>query len=330
MIVEASAPGKLVVLGEYAVLAGGPALAMAVDRRCTAEVASSAGGYCRLHTRAAESAQLAFAAGAGSGVDLVDRVTERWPLAAPRAWRAALDSSALHHAGGKLGLGSSAAALVAWAGAWTRYATPASEVPETAALAALHRGLQSGLGSGLDVATSRLGGVVAYRLEANGEARTSSVGLPKSVGFVAVCTGQPAETPSLLRQFDAWRASRPAEALAAIGALKRLATEGIEAVLADDSQGFLEATTEYGRHLEKLGERIGADIVTGQHRQVAACAARHGVAYKISGAGGGDMGIAFAADSEALEAFASAAPPVARILKLSVDPAGLVIRETAE
>ena len=34
MRVRATAPGKLVVLGEYAVLTGAPALGLAVDRQC--------------------------------------------------------------------------------------------------------------------------------------------------------------------------------------------------------------------------------------------------------------------------------------------------------
>ena len=34
MRVRATAPGKLVVLGEYAVLTGAPALVLAVDRQC--------------------------------------------------------------------------------------------------------------------------------------------------------------------------------------------------------------------------------------------------------------------------------------------------------
>jgi phosphomevalonate kinase len=35
MTVHARAPGKVVVLGEYAVLDGAPALVLAVDRYCT-------------------------------------------------------------------------------------------------------------------------------------------------------------------------------------------------------------------------------------------------------------------------------------------------------
>ncbi len=39
-MIEASAPGKLVLSGEYAVLAGAPALVAAVDRRVTCTLSS--------------------------------------------------------------------------------------------------------------------------------------------------------------------------------------------------------------------------------------------------------------------------------------------------
>ena len=44
----ASAPGKLVILGEYAVLANAPALVMAVNRRCRAEIRHNVNAVCHL------------------------------------------------------------------------------------------------------------------------------------------------------------------------------------------------------------------------------------------------------------------------------------------
>jgi mevalonate kinase len=50
--IVARAPGKLVALGEYAVLEGAPALVLAVDRYCVATLAESGDGLCHLITRA--------------------------------------------------------------------------------------------------------------------------------------------------------------------------------------------------------------------------------------------------------------------------------------
>ena len=66
MKVRATAPGKLVVLGEYAVLAGAPALVLAVDRRCRVDLGPSDDERCQLRIRAPESREVTFSVGATS------------------------------------------------------------------------------------------------------------------------------------------------------------------------------------------------------------------------------------------------------------------------
>ena len=64
---RASAPGKLVLLGEYVVLDGARALVMAVDRRCTATLARSDDRKCTLRMRFPEARESVFAPGEPSG-----------------------------------------------------------------------------------------------------------------------------------------------------------------------------------------------------------------------------------------------------------------------
>ena len=91
------------------------------------------------------------------------------------------------------------------------------------------------------------------------------------------------------------------------------------------------AIAEYGRGLQNLGVAIGADIVTVEHRQIGEDARRHGVAYKVSGAGGGDLGLACAADREALEAFKRAVRKRGfRVVDVSPAPRGLTVDERVE
>ncbi len=61
---HARAPGKLVALGEYAVLDGAPALVLAIDRYAVATLEPSRDGDCHLRTRMAEPGDRSFAAGA--------------------------------------------------------------------------------------------------------------------------------------------------------------------------------------------------------------------------------------------------------------------------
>jgi phosphomevalonate kinase len=302
-VIRARAPGKLVAFGEYAVLDGAPAVVLAIDRYVEVALDASADSRCHLTTRAAETTERSFASGEPSGAPLVDLVTAR---RAPLAWTATIDSSALYANRHKLGLGSSAAVLCAWSGAYAAFASGAkrpAELPELAALIDLHRAFQGGKGSGLDVAASYRGGAITFSLGAGGVPHVGSVRLPNSVGFAGVFAGRSASTPELVARYRAWRRDQPAAAAVLLRRLTALAEAGCAAARGDDAAAWVEAFAAYGRGLQDLGEAIGVEIVTAEHRQIGDEARRHGVAYKVSGAGGGDLGLACAADGAALAAF---------------------------
>ena len=50
MTVAASAPGKLILIGEYAVLFGAPAAVMAVNRRASVRIEPSQDDRCRVES----------------------------------------------------------------------------------------------------------------------------------------------------------------------------------------------------------------------------------------------------------------------------------------
>lgn len=327
MNVTACAPGKLIVSGEYAVLAGGVALVMAVDRYAVATIAATSGKLCTLETRADVTASTTFLPGGASGSRVVDTVCAQWPAVAKRAWVASLDSRELYAAGAKLGLGSSAATLCAWAGAWRAF--HGGPLPDAAELVELHRASQGG-GSGLDVAASCRGGVVTYTLDAANSPAIGSAALPDGVAFVAVSTGRPASTPALLRRFDAWRASAPSMAAAQLERLCAVAAAAAAAASGNATDEFLAAIEQYAAGLDELGQAMDMEITTAEHRALAAAAQRCGVAYKISGAGGGDVGLAFAASAAALDAFRAAVPRGCRVIDVDVARDGLVVRSEAE
>jgi phosphomevalonate kinase len=302
----ARAPGKLVALGEYAVLDGAPAVVLALDRYAEAAIEKSAEGACRLTTKAAAIEECCFPPGTASGVALVDLVAAGAP---ELAWAASIDSQAFFLAGSKLGLGSSAAVLVAWAAAFAAFARSqgvAIAAPRVEALIELHRQFQGGKGSGLDVAASFTGGAITFRLPRPGSPQIGSVRMPNSVGFAGIFAGRSASTPAFVAHYRAWRRERPREATALVARLTAQAEAGCAALAGDDAAGWLRAFAAYGRGLQELGEAIGADIVTPEHLEISATADRLGVAYKVSGAGGGDLGLACAADPERLGAFRTA------------------------
>jgi phosphomevalonate kinase len=108
--------------------------------------------------------------------------------------------------------------------------------------------------------------------------------------------------------------------------LAALAEAGSDALREGDADAWLTAFAEYGRGLQELGVAIGTEIVTAEHREIGDEARAYGVAYKVSGAGGGDLGLACAADAEALAAFReSVGNRGFRVINVSLAEHGLVV-----
>jgi phosphomevalonate kinase len=330
---RASAPGKLVVLGEYAVLTGAEALVAAVDRRCKVTIERSAGPGCEIRIIAPDVRKYSFAPGAPSGLELVDtvRFAGGGPSVEP-AFCATLDSRRFFaDSGAKLGMGSSAAVLTAFAGALQAFEKNDYLSLEVDSLIALHRSVQGGRGSGVDVAAAVYGGLRTFRLDTGGRARIGSVRLPNSVGFAGIFAGQSAITSNFVGRFEDWRRSGPARAAPLLAELSATSSAGCDALREDDADGFLRAVAAYGVLLESLGNALGCDVLTSEHRRIAALAQRFAVTYKTSGAGGGDLGIALSKDKSALTALRDAVSAEGFLwVDLGIDPDGLMVEEFTE
>lgn len=328
-LIEAQAPGKLVIAGEYAVLEGAPGLAVAVDVRASARITSVAGpGNQLVVPDTGESFRFRWVPGSGPrwegnspgafGLPLeacAEIMTARGLL--PRAselpaCQIELATAAFHQIGNdgqrvKLGLGSSAAIVVALTGALLRLAGgPALSRQELIAICCeAHRRLQGGSGSGIDVATAITGGAVAidFSCQSGPEARVPQahpVSWPRRLCLVAVWSGQSASTPAMLGRLWAFRER---DALRFASHMERLGANAGQAAAAwraEDLSGLLSAITGYESGLRQLDEAAGIGIFSPAHERLRAIALKHGAVYKPSGAGGGDFGIALT-DSRTVE-----------------------------
>lgn len=313
MPIEATAPGKLVVLGEYAVLEGVPALVLAVDRRVRVSLAPAGGDtwviaaptlskQARLRVRAG-----GVAWGTATPVELawVGTLLEHVPFRRRLpACRVELASDALYllrpGTRTKLGLGSSAALVVALLGAL--HALAGLPPPTLGEAIGAHRAIQGGRGSGIDAAASLTGGLVRFQRDAGG-ARAARVSLPGGLQWCCTYSGTPASTPSMLGQVAAWRAREPDGFARQMRELATISARGIDAVAANDADAFCRTLRDYMQALARFGESAGVDIASAPHRELGAIAAASGCVYKSCGAGGGDVGVTFAAEDGALQAF---------------------------
>lgn len=308
--IEASAPGKALISGEYAVLSGAPALSMALDRRACVSLEPATGAH---HTIAAPGYwddRLGFRAVPGGKIEWLD------PLPAPDAFRlfecvwqssgveldtalsVTLDTREFFEpAGGeKLGLGSSSALAVATVAALDLLLGRVDS--SCAAANSAHRAFQGGKGSGVDIATAFHGGFIQFQLG------RPSVALrwPDGLDYRFFWSGQSARTADKLNELDARSAAGDDAALIAASEwVLRKMQEGSAIEIVAGMRAYVEALVAFD-HERSLG------IFAAGHEQLVNCArTRADIVYKPCGAGGGDIGVALAASSDVLEEFAMVA-----------------------
>ncbi|MBP1686865.1 MAG: hypothetical protein H6Q33_3008 [Deltaproteobacteria bacterium] len=300
--IVARAPGKLFVLGEYAVLDGCPAVVAAVDRFIEVTLdGSGSDGHTRIRSG---TAQLEFPTAAPPDD------TDAWrfvlaafrsslrqhPELAARGFAIDIVSRLDAHPGTKAGLGGSAAvtvgliAAMAAAAGQRLWEKKARDRLFAAALAA-HRRVQGELGSGADVAASTYGGLILFQPR-NGSADISPLRLPAETHFLAAWTGEPASTTDLVSSYRQEQNGKAAIRATFVEASRQSVNEFV-ATLARGSLSSA-AVLRNGALLEQLATDLSLPLLTPRLRRLVEIARAHGAAAKISGAGGGDCGVALA------------------------------------
>lgn len=334
MRVTASAPGKLVLLGEYAVLEGAPALVLAVDRRAKVTLATISGDNWEIVSPTLGlEASLHIGSGAvewcntpASELAWLKLLFEQLPFVSGLApCRLELDSDPfyLQHADArtKLGLGSSAALTVALLGAL--HALARQPLPSLDACIGVHRAIQRGRGSGIDIAASLVGGLSRFELVGDAPKCTS---MQQIAGLHGCCvfSGRSASTGALLGAIAGWREREPAEYARHLHELATISSRGVDAVANSDAAIFLSSLHDYAQALGRLGEASETDIASREHRTIGALAEECGAVYKSCGAGSGDVGITYAVDDIRLGKFATRAAQAGfHVIGLDADPRGL-------
>jgi phosphomevalonate kinase len=273
--VKARAPGKLVISGAYAVLEGAPAIVSAVDRFVTADAARPA-----------------------------ERVTPEVRAALANANAPWFDASELRQGGQKLGLGSSAAILVASLAARVLAERgPLADRELAAAVAApalaAHAAAQAG-GSGVDVAAAAYGGTLLFRRAAPTHAE--SVPLPAAVHVETFWSGAEASTSALVSRVFSLQERDAAAFSRLLGAQAAAAEAAERALRAGDGAGLVAALAAQRHALTELGSAAGVAIVTPSARVLAGAAEREQATALPAGAGGGDV-LIFAGRSESSDGF---------------------------
>jgi phosphomevalonate kinase len=311
---DASAPGKLVIAGEYAVLHGAPAIVLAVGVRAHATVLRIEGNDSVL-VNSVNGQEFRFSclkqhglqwleSTPGEGGRILHAVLDTFLDEKPNygdlpALRISMKTDAFYKRVGsefrKLGLGSSAAVLVALVGAIFDALSEPVDIPCISRFCyAAHRRFQDGHGSGVDVAAAINGGVLANRVvQSSVNLSISRLVWPDDLFILPVWSGQSASTVELLSRFNAYSDRNPD----AFGRQMQDLTDHAERVhaawLEHSVNDILTTLDGYQAALRSFDRKAAIGIITDAHEQLRDLVEHHGARYKTSGAGGGDFGFAF-------------------------------------
>jgi phosphomevalonate kinase len=316
--ITASAPGKLILVGEYAVLEDGAAVSAAVDLRARVTLTQTAAEFCEL--KIANSGERFRFSIDSEGVpvwqtlpgDMGDLLQVCLPRvigakvrsAAPHGFEIELDTRNFYTTSPaglsvKAGIGSSAALAVALTAVLQSYC---DEEPQLAVATGTHHQFQLGKGSGIDVLTSWYGGVVAVGRQADGPTLTSQLNWLPGLHVMPVWTGVPASTPSMLARLEEFADQQPGPYASLLQQLGDASGAALAQWKSNDVTGFIDRVEQFAVLLMELDAAAHVGIWSDAHQQLQQIARRYGVCYKPSGAGGGDYGLFFTTDPDSLGA----------------------------
>jgi len=300
MTVVASAPGKIVLSGEYAVLDGGPAISMAVDRRAVVTLEDNSNGECTLSTP-------------GFAGDEKYRIIDAVCSGSRPEKNIVLDTRAFADDGKKTGIGSSAALTVACIAGLSQ----SEDVLSEALLA--HRAFQGGAGSGVDVATAVRGGLIEFEMKTQ---LVTSLAWPAGLCLRVIWTGVSASTEARLEKLAA-QTTRPSRS-----ALLLAAPRMAEAWRSGDADRIMADYIPYIGVLRQFSVDHDLGIFDAGHDQLTDAAMHSDLVYKPAGAGGGDIGVLYGKDATELDTFIAGHNELIHgVLQCALDPVGVRVQQ---
>lgn len=329
-----SAPGKVVLSGEYAVLRGAPAVSTAVDRRAVVRIVATEDNHHCVSTPGYAEGNWRFTADSVGRISWLDERPSAGQGLVESAWRAVhpeaqaglsitVDTSEFFAttAGVKLGLGSSAAAMTALVAALDQLQPGKSDVYALSRSA--HTALQLGYGSGVDIATSFFGGVIEFRASAQDEPLRRP--WPDGLNFRFLWSGTPVSTKEKIATLGVSDADS-----ASWDSLSAAAAAASAAWVAGDAPRILNEFRRYTDALRQFSVDLNLGIFDAGHAALVDLAASVDLVYKPCGAGGGDIGIVLAGQSDdskrGLEQFCNKATSAGfELLSLLPDASGVSI-----
>lgn len=306
-MVTASAPGKLMIVGEHAVLYGQPCIVTAVNARLRVTVRHSEERQSRIDVPPYVNTRFVDAA--------LARARERWRIHTPVDIQTASDFPPTY------GFGSSAAVVVATLKAlavlWEKHVDN-TELFQMARDVVIK---VQGVGSGFDVAAAIWGGTIYFADNGSVIEPLNGLSLSMIIGY----TGEKADTTQLVSEVASKRAQYPERVDRIMQAIGQYVDQGKKSLVEGEWDRVGKIMNFVQEYLRDLGVSSGA-----LENLIKAARDAGALGAKLSGAGGGDCMIALVT-KESRESVAAAIRSVGgQVLNVDMGAQGVRLEPAGE
>ena len=305
------APGRIVIIGEYASLTEGNAVAAAVGCYAKAQFIPRMEPVSTMVSEIigrikAELGDVAAALPPGSVLLTNEDFRRAGSLAA--------------------GLGCNAAMAVAAAGAVLETLGLAleSRKPQVFRIAeAARRAPHGSEASGADLAASTYGGLIRVSRPRGEPAQVLPIAAPAGLRLVVFSAGPSTPPGDVVCALDRHARRHVVSFRQAVGQLRDAAQRFVDEVASGQATAAVVAAGQYGEILQDLCAAAGAPIVNQAFKQAALLAREFGGIAKPTGSGAGEIGVALFATPEAAHWFRKVCTPPLAALDGDLDPSGV-------
>jgi len=321
--IQVSIPGKIVISGEYAVLDGAQAIVSTLKQKVNITIQKSDKNH-NIYTTSVLEGVFPFTTDANANVLWLEADPGVFGLLLQHAFKIlnpklkeklwiAVDSSEFFRTTKdgttiKLGIGSSAAVSVGITQALSQYQDIRSS-PENLLTQAnsIHQDLQGKQGSGIDVTCCFADqGVIECTKDSVKNHTWSILNWPNGLHLKALATSQYGSTNKLVANYQRASNLYPKEFRSALDQFLDITQSLSNAWKSEDVDLIIDLLSAYDAQIKKLDKIGDIGIYTQVHADIQNIASTHNVFYKPSGAGGGDIGLAFSSSVDALSDFSDA------------------------
>ena len=315
-----SIPGKIVISGEYAVLEGALAILTTLNQKVNIKIQKSDKNHNVYLTSALEGVFpfvtdddaniIWLEADPGAYGSLLQHafkilkpmIKEKLSIIIDSSgfFRTTKDGTAI-----KLGIGSSAAVSVGITQALFQYQEIVSSLGNLLTQAnIIHQTLQGKQGSGIDVTCCFADqGIIECTKDSVKNQTWSVLNWPYGLHLKVLTTGQGASTKRLVTNYKRASNLYPKEFKNSLDQFMDITQNLSHAWKSEDVDQIIGLLTAYDVQIKKLDKIGDIGIYTQVHTEVQNIASRYNVFYKPSGAGGGDIGLAFSSSLDELNNF---------------------------